>query len=247
MVQRHRARRLHYDVRFEIDGVLASWAVPRGPSLDPTARRLAVHVEDHPLEYVDFEGVIPGGEYGGGDVIVWDRGRWAPYGTDDPAAAVADGELHADVWGEKLAGRFVLVRTGPDRSGKEQWLMFHKRDEYAREGWDPEAFPRSVKSGRTNDEVGGRTGRRVALRLPAGAAEKRLRWDPADRRGAGRPRGLGPKGSWEFDGQTLRLTNLDKVLFPTARPRAGADQTGPDPVLRHASPRCCCRTSTTGR
>src|SRR5262245_34345230 len=153
VVQRHRARALHYDVRFEIDGVLASWAVPRGPSLDPGVRRLAVHVEDHPIEYVDFEGVIPHGEYGGGDVIVWDRGRWEPYGTEDPAAAVAAGELHADVWGEKLAGRFVLVRTGPDRSGKEQWLMFHKRDEHAKAGWDAEDFPRSVKSGRTNDEV----------------------------------------------------------------------------------------------
>ncbi|WP_311836047.1 DNA polymerase ligase N-terminal domain-containing protein [Cellulomonas fimi] len=109
MVQRHRARRLHYDLRFEVDGVLVSWAVPRGPTLDPKARRMAVHVEDHPMEYEDFEGVIPAGEYGGGDVIVWDRGTWEPYGTDDPAAA---GELHADVHGSKLHGRLVLVRRG---------------------------------------------------------------------------------------------------------------------------------------
>ena len=115
VVQLHRARRLHYDLRFEIDGVLASWAVPRGPTLDPTARRRRVHVEDHPIEYVDFEGVIPAGEYGGGDVIVWDAGTWEPHGTDDPAAAVAAGELHAEVYGQKLRGRLVLVRRGRGR------------------------------------------------------------------------------------------------------------------------------------
>ncbi len=110
VVQRHRARRLHYDLRFEIDGVLVSWAVPKGPTLDPNVKRAAVHVEDHPIEYADFEGVIPAGEYGGGDVIVWDRGTWAPHATTNPAKAVADGELHVDVHGEKLRGRFVLIR-----------------------------------------------------------------------------------------------------------------------------------------
>jgi bifunctional non-homologous end joining protein LigD len=153
VVQRHRARRLHYDLRFEIDGVLVSWAVPKGPTLDPKVKRMAVHVEDHPIEYLNFEGVIPAGQYGGGDVIVWDTGTWEPHATDDPAAAVAAGELHADVYGHKLRGRFVLVRRSRDPSGQEQWLLFHKQDEYAVEGWDPEDYPKSVLSGRTNDEV----------------------------------------------------------------------------------------------
>ena len=111
MVQRHRARRAHYDLRFEIDGVLVSWAVPNGPTLDPAVKRLAVHVEDHPIEYLHFEGVIPRGQYGAGDVIVWDTGTWEPHGTDDPAAAVAAGDFHADVTGHKLRGRFVLVHS----------------------------------------------------------------------------------------------------------------------------------------
>src|SRR5215471_11623541 len=108
VVQRHRARRLHYDFRLEIDGVLVSWAVPAGPTLDPKARRLAVRTEDHPMEYQDFEGVIPAGEYGGGDVIIWDAGTWQPYKSDDPAGEVAAGELHAELRGRKLAGQFVL-------------------------------------------------------------------------------------------------------------------------------------------
>ncbi len=156
VVQRHRARRLHYDLRFEIGGVLASWAVPRGPTLDADVKRTAVHVEDHPLEYLDFEGVIPRGEYGAGDVIVWDRGTWEPHATDDPAAAVAAGELHVDVHGDKLRGRLILVRRGRDGAGgpgSEQWLLVHKHDEYAVAGWDPEDHPASVLSGRTNEEV----------------------------------------------------------------------------------------------
>ena len=146
VVQRHRARRLHYDLRLEVDGVLASWAVPKGPTLDPAARQLAVHVEDHPVEYFDFEGVIPKGQYGGGDVIVWDWGTWRPHRAEDPARAIEEGELHFDLEGDKLAGRFVLIRRDRDRSGKEQWLLLHKNDEYAQPGWDPESHPRSVKT-----------------------------------------------------------------------------------------------------
>ena len=152
-MQRHRARRRHYDLRFEMNGVLASWAVPNGPTLDPAAKRLAVHVEDHPLEYIDFEGVIPAGEYGGGDVIVWDAGTWEPHETDDPVAAVAAGELHADVHGTKLKGRLILVQRGRSREDSNQWLLMHKNDEFAVSGWDAEDHPLSVLSGRTNDEV----------------------------------------------------------------------------------------------
>lgn len=153
VVQRHRARRLHYDLRLEMAGVLASWAVPKGPTLDPAAKRMAVHVEDHPLEYFDFEGAIPGREYGAGDVIVWDWGTWTQVKGDDPVAAVEAGDLHLELHGTKLRGRFALVRRGPDRAGRQPWLLLHKRDEHAVAGWDAEDHPRSVKSGRTNDEV----------------------------------------------------------------------------------------------
>jgi bifunctional non-homologous end joining protein LigD len=242
VVQRHRARRRHYDLRLEVDGVLASWAVPKGPTLDPSARLLAVHVEDHPIEYIDFEGVIPAHEYGGGDVIVWDRGTWQPDETDDAAKAIADGELHFDLYGEKLAGRFVLVRTREDRSGKEQWLLLHKRDDYAQAGWDPEEHPKSVKSGRTNDEVANAPDALWHSGKDAAEAEERVsrqekpdRVAPAKKRPAPtrqRRKGpawkaptaaewrafneLGGKGSWTFQGRELKLTNLDKVLFPGA-------------------------------
>ncbi len=155
VVQRHRARRLHYDLRLEIDGTLASWAVPKGPTLDPAAKRLAMHVEDHPLEYFDFEGVIPDGEYGAGDVIVWDWGNWeaAPGSPEPSVAAVHEGDLHFVLRGEKLQGRFALVRRG--RRG-DQWLLIHKKDEYAEPGWDPEEHATSVLSGLTNEEVAAR-------------------------------------------------------------------------------------------
>ncbi len=133
--------------------MLVSWAVPKGPTLDPKVRRAAFRVEDHALDHIDFEGVIQAGGYGGGDVIVWDTGTWRPHGTADPAAALAAGELHLDLSGQKLRGRFVMLRTRTDSSGKQEWLLIHKRDAWSVDGWDPEDHPASVLSGRTNDEV----------------------------------------------------------------------------------------------
>src|SRR3954468_14632918 len=212
VVQRHRASRLHYDLRFEIDGVLVSWAVPKGPTLDPAVRRLAMHVEDHPVEYLHFEGVIPAGEYGGGDVIVWDTGTWEPVRTDDPRAAVEGGELHAEVTGEKLRGRLVLVRRGGDDA--DAWMLLHKHDRYAVAGWDPEEHPRSVLSGRTNDEVLADPPRRGRSAAPAHEASVSLLPEPLPDEAIDELASLGRQGTWEVFGRRLKVTNLDKVMFP---------------------------------
>jgi bifunctional non-homologous end joining protein LigD len=154
VVQKHDARRLHYDFRLELDGVLLSWAIPKGPSLDPADKRLAVQTEDHPLTYGGFEGIIPEGEYGGGSVIVWDRGRWIPEG--DPRDGMRRGRLTFDLEGEKLRGTFHLVRTrGRAGGSKDSWLFFaSKQGHDATEGASiTEREPRSVVSGRTVEEV----------------------------------------------------------------------------------------------
>jgi bifunctional non-homologous end joining protein LigD len=218
VVQLHRARRRHYDLRFEVDGLLVSWAVPRGPTLDPAARRTAAHVDDHPIEYLDFEGVIPSGTYGGGDVIVWDIGTWEPHGTGDPAAAVAAGELHAEVYGHKLRGRLVLVRRSRrGASDDRDWLLLHKRDEHAVEGWDPDDHPRSVLSGRTSEEVKADPERMWRSDLPADQASILLRpptvQGPSDDELDALAE-IGDNGTWEVFGRRLRVSNLDKELFP---------------------------------
>jgi len=159
VVQLHRATSRHYDFRLEMGGVLVSWAVPRGPSLDPARRRLAVRVEDHPLDYFAFEGVIPRGGYGAGDVIIWDWGTYeADPETPDPERAIADGEFKFRLNGAKLRGGFVVVRTagfGRRDDRREKWLLIHRRDAEAVDTaeWEPGSEPRSVKTGRTNDEV----------------------------------------------------------------------------------------------
>ena len=151
VVGRHRATRLHYDLRLEIGDVLVSWALPRGPSMEPLAKRRAARTEDHPIEYLDFEGVIPAGEYGGGDAIVWDNGSWDPELDEDPGESVTGGELKFVLHGHRLSGRFALVRTGADK-GKEDWLLIRKRED-AIEGWDIDDYRTSVLTGRTNEEL----------------------------------------------------------------------------------------------
>lgn len=160
VIQKHDATRLHYDLRLELDGVFKSWAVTRGPSLDPQDKRLAVEVEDHPLDYGDFEGTIPKGQYGGGTVQLWDRGYWE---SDDPEGGLRKGDLKFTLHGDKLHGSWVLVRMHHDRNGgaRTNWLLIKHRDDAAREGKanDILAHDKSVASGRSMDEIAAGTGK----------------------------------------------------------------------------------------
>lgn len=178
LIQKHAASHLHYDFRLELDGVLLSWAVPKGPSLDPADKRLAMHVEDHPVEYGNFEGTIPKGQYGGGTVMLWDTGTWTPVG--DPHDAYKKGHLKFDLHGKKLGGRWALVRTKSDRygGGKEAWLLIKDRDGHAKRGDAArivEDEPDSVVSGRSIDEIASandrewHSNRSVADNVKAGA------------------------------------------------------------------------------
>jgi bifunctional non-homologous end joining protein LigD len=208
VIQRHRARRLHYDLRLELDGVLVSWAVPKGPSLDASVRSLAVHVEDHPIDYGWFEGIIGAG-YGKGDVIVWDDGWWEPepptpgdtrYEDKDPAKALARGELKFVLHGRKLRGRFVIVRTS--RGNGDDWLVLHKKDEHAVAGWSPEHHLHSVLSNRTNEDVAARR----PGEWPGPTADELTALDE-----------LGQKGTWSLGDVDIAITNLDKVIIPATR------------------------------
>jgi bifunctional non-homologous end joining protein LigD len=177
VIQKHQASQLHYDFRLEWRGVLLSWAVPKGPSLDPSVKRLATAVEDHPLEYGNFEGVIPQGEYGGGTVMLWDRGTWAAE-VPDVDAALEKGDLKFTLAGKKLRGSWVLVRTklGYGGSKKPQWLLIKHRDRYASTEDILIEEPRSVLSKRTLAEIARDAGGDVAKAAkgdPVGAAAAR--------------------------------------------------------------------------
>jgi len=159
VIQRHAATRLHYDFRLELDGVYKSWAVTKVPALDPATKRLAVEVEDHPLEYGTFEGTIPQGQYGGGTVQLWDNGSWAPQ-SDDPHGDLAKGQLKIVLDGKRMHGRWALIRLRddkpkPGRKVRHNWLLIKEKDEFALPG-EPDALlaaDTSVKSGRTMEEI----------------------------------------------------------------------------------------------
>jgi bifunctional non-homologous end joining protein LigD len=170
VIQKHRASRLHYDFRLEHDGVMLSWAVPKGPSLDPANKRLAMQTEDHPIEYNRFEGVIPEGEYGAGTVMIWDHGTWEPE-VKDVDRALAKGDLKFILHGKKLTGSWVLVRTR-DR----QWLLIKHRDQSASNEDITTAKPRSAASRRTL----------AGIARSAGASPKQLaQAEEVDRSSAG--------------------------------------------------------------
>jgi bifunctional non-homologous end joining protein LigD len=179
VVQKHRATQLHYDFRLEFKGVLLSWAVPKGPSLDPSVKRLAMHVEDHPLEYGNFEGVIPDGEYGAGTVMVWDRGDWMPE-VDDVERALEKGDLKFTLHGKKLRGSWVLVRTRGYGGGGEgkSWLLIKHRDQYASARDIVTERPRSVISRRLLAQIARDEGGNVE-KAATGDPEKPLKTSTA--------------------------------------------------------------------
>ena len=151
VVQKHQATALHYDFRLEIEGVLVSWAVPKGPSLNPADKRLAVQTEDHPVEYNNFEGVIPEGQYGAGTMMVWDKGTYETDGEDSAAQQLSQGELKFVLHGKKLRGGFVLIRTDLKSAGarrQRSWLLIKRHDEYADPAWNIDRYDWSVLTGR---------------------------------------------------------------------------------------------------
>jgi bifunctional non-homologous end joining protein LigD len=152
VIQKHRATALHYDFRLEWKGVLLSWAVPKGPSLDPAVKRMAMQTEDHPIEYAKFEGIIPEGQYGGGTVMIWDYGTWIPE-SPDVDAALKKGDLKFRLDGKKLHGSWVLVRIRPREGGRPPWLLIKHRDEYASKEEIADKEPRSVVSKRILAEI----------------------------------------------------------------------------------------------
>ncbi len=192
VVQKHDATRLHYDFRLEMEGVLKSWAVPKGPSLDPADKRLAMQVEDHPVSYFDFEGLIPENNYGAGTVMVWDMGTWEPLspvavegkyhpGTDAEAIAMlAKGDLKYRLHGKKLNGDFALVKMKGRRPGSKgnEWLMIKKHDQYAVEGYDIDEYDWSVLTKRSLAEIAGDAGAKewTSSRPASGRGKLKAAW-----------------------------------------------------------------------
>nr|MCU0732476.1 DNA ligase D [Hyphomonas sp.] len=249
VIQKHAARNLHYDLRLEIGGVFKSWAITRGPSLDPADKRLAVEVENHPLDYGDFEGTIPKGEYGGGTVMIWDRGYWEPQPGDDPAQALEAGELKFTLAGEKLTGSFVLVRIRKDRRAnkRKNWLLIKHRDGLERPGLPALTDDdRSVASARTMDQIAAGGGRAPTPFILSGKGAKAARAvkTPARKAPVAIPQFVTPQlctsvakapdgSDWlheiKYDGYRMQLRVVDGVA--TLRTRTGLDWTAKFPSI----------------
>jgi bifunctional non-homologous end joining protein LigD len=235
VIQKHAASRLHYDLRLEVNGVFKSWAVTKGPSLDPRDRRLAVEVEDHPLDYGDFEGTIPHGEYGGGTVMLWDRGFWAPEGDGDPERALRKGELKFTLAGEKLHGGWVIVRMRHDRerSNRNNWLLIKHRDGHERES-DTHAVTdqdRSVASGRSMEDIAAGKGRRPKpFMLTGKAAASDAVWHSNRNDKATKPSSLSaiPKPATRSKAARRQASTMPNFIAPqlckrVTRPPGGSD------------------------
>ncbi|MBL9125150.1 MAG: non-homologous end-joining DNA ligase [Planctomycetaceae bacterium] len=213
VVQEHDATRLHFDFRLELDGVLKSWAVPKGPSLDPAEKRLAVAVEDHPLEYGDFEGTIPPGEYGGGTVLLWDRGVWTP--EADPHQGFREGKLKFTLDGEKLRGGWTLVRMRTrDRAGRN-WLLIKERDRFARSAPKRDvtvARSRSVKSGQSLAQIAAATADPIPARATAKASHRSAAKAIA-RQGTGKKSATSGVDPADDQIAGVRLSSPERIVF----------------------------------
>jgi bifunctional non-homologous end joining protein LigD len=238
VIQKHHASRLHYDFRLELDGVLLSWAVPKGPSYDPSDKRMAIHVEDHPLSYGSFEGTIPPKQYGAGTVIVWDNGTWEPAG--DPHAGLKDGKLVFTLHGHKMAGMWELVRIAKPGDRQEPWLLFKKKDAYAKPHAEydvvsalPDSVitkpPKRAASARDDTDVGD------GSEVPAGAhkAPMPAKLEPQLASLATAPPGRG-EWSWEIKLDGYRLMTRIQNGTPQLITRGGHDWTGKMPKLAKA-------------
>ena len=223
VIQKHAATRLHYDLRLELNGVFKSWAVTKGPSLDPHDRRLAVEVEDHPIDYGDFEGTIPKGEYGGGTVMLWDRGYWEPEGDLPPEKALQKGDLKFSIEGEKLRGSFVLVRMKPREGEKRMnWLLIKHRDQYSveQDGDAVLAKDKSVSSGRTMEAIAAGKGRKPTPFILRGqSADADAVWN-SNRDGVARKSETRGKSAKPVVGQRSKRSSANMPDFGSALPKS---------------------------
>jgi bifunctional non-homologous end joining protein LigD len=231
VIQKHHASRLHYDFRLEMEGVLKSWAVPKGPSYDPTVKRLAMMTEDHPYDYASFEGVIPAGNYGAGNVIIWDNGGWEFIEPgDDPVKAVKSGKLTFRLYGKKMFGEWALVKIKGRYGDKgNEWLLLKHRDQYASDKIDvTEVAPRSVISNKDVDEIGGErtweSNRKASSRRAPTLADRLA--------------SAGPSPRLRGEGGAQRRVRGESTTSPAPRSRAASSRSRSSPARssRKAAP-----------